>query len=83
MGAQSMLDQLLKSGLSMLDNKGAAPGASGLGLGKLGPGVAVGGVLGLLLGTKRGRSMGGAALKYGSVAGNRIFKRHRTPQEWA
>ena len=44
MGAQSMLDQLLKSGLSMLDNKGAAPGASGLGLGKLGPGVAVGGV---------------------------------------
>jgi uncharacterized membrane protein YebE (DUF533 family) len=68
MGAQSMLDQLLKSGLSMLDNQGAAPVASGLGLGKLGPGVAVGGVLGLLLGTKRGRSMGGAALKYGSVA---------------
>lgn len=63
-----MLDQLLKSGLSMLDNQGAAPVASGLGLGKLGPGVAVGGVLGLLLGTKRGRSMGGAALKYGSVA---------------
>jgi uncharacterized membrane protein YebE (DUF533 family) len=52
----------------MLDNQGAAPVASGLGLGKLGPGVAVGGVLGLLLGTKRGRSMGGAALKYGSVA---------------
>mgnify|MGYP000211530421 CR=1 FL=1 len=68
MGAQSMLDQMLKSGLSMLDHKGASPGAAGLGLGKLGPGMAVGGVLGLLLGTKRGRSMGGAALKYGSVA---------------
>jgi uncharacterized membrane protein YebE (DUF533 family) len=59
-----MLDQLLKSGLSMLDNKGA----SSPGLGKLGAGVAAGSVLGLLLGTKRGRSIGGSALKYGSVA---------------
>jgi uncharacterized membrane protein YebE (DUF533 family) len=63
-----MLDQLLKSGLSMLDNKGASPGTSRPGLGKLGAGVAAGSVLGLLLGTKRGRSIGGSALKYGSVA---------------
>jgi uncharacterized membrane protein YebE (DUF533 family) len=63
-----MLDQLLKSGLSMLDNKGASPGTSSPGLGKLGAGVAAGSVLGLLLGTKRGRSIGGSALKYGSVA---------------
>ena len=68
MSAQSMLDQLLKSGLSMLDNKGASPGTSSPGLGKLGAGVAAGSVLGLLLGTKRGRSIGGSALKYGSVA---------------
>jgi len=69
-----MLDQLLKSGLSMLDNKNTPPPASGSGLGQLGPfgklgtGVAAGGVLGLLLGTKRGRKLGGSALKYGSVA---------------
>jgi uncharacterized membrane protein YebE (DUF533 family) len=37
-------------------------------LGDLGVGATAGGVLGLLLGTKRGRSMGGSALKYGSVA---------------
>jgi len=69
MSAQSMLDQLLKSGLAMLDNKGrTTAGASSAGLGQLGTGMAAGGILGLLLGTKRGRSMGGAALKYGSVA---------------
>jgi uncharacterized membrane protein YebE (DUF533 family) len=74
MSAQSMLDQLLKSGLSMLNSKGAQRGDSGAGLGKLGNlgdlgvGATAGGVLGLLLGTKRGRSMGGSALKYGSVA---------------
>jgi uncharacterized membrane protein YebE (DUF533 family) len=69
MSAQSILDQLLKSGVSLLDNKrtptGGAPSA---GLGQLGTGLAAGGVLGLLLGTKRGRSLGGSALKYGSVA---------------
>ena len=69
-----MLDQLLKSGLSMLNSKGAQQGDSSAGLGKLGnlgnlgAGVTAGGVLGLLLGTKRGRSMGCSALKYGSVA---------------
>ena len=52
----------------MLDNKGSSPGASSPGLGKLGAGGAAGSVLGLLLGTKRGRSIGGSALKYGSVA---------------
>ena len=69
MGAQSMLDQLLKSGMSLLDNKGSSSGShSSTGLGQLGTGIAAGGVLGLLLGTKRGRSLGGSALKYGSVA---------------
>jgi uncharacterized membrane protein YebE (DUF533 family) len=69
MSAQSILDQLLKSGMSMLDNKRSpAGGASSPGFGQLGTGLAAGGILGLLLGTKRGRSIGGAALKYGSVA---------------
>jgi len=69
MSAQSILDQLLKSGMSLLDSKrGPAGGASSPGLGQLGTGIAAGGVLGLLLGTKRGRSIGGSALKYGSVA---------------
>jgi uncharacterized membrane protein YebE (DUF533 family) len=74
MSAQSMLEQLLKSGLSMVDNKSHAnrPASSGgrpddPGWGKFGAGAAAGGVLGLLLGSKRGRSVGGTALKYGSV----------------
>ena len=69
MNAQSILDQLLKSGMSLLDNKGRSAGdAMRTGSGQLGTGIAASGVLGLLLGTKRGRSLGGSALKYGSVA---------------
>ena len=69
MNAQSILDQLLKSGMSLLDNKGRSAGdAMRSGSDQLGTGIAAGGVLGLLLGTKRGRSLGGSALKYGSVA---------------
>lgn len=74
MNAQSMLEQLLKSGMSMLDPKPAgtaAPGAPAqrdAGWGKFGAGAATGGALGLLLGSKRGRRFGGKALKYGSVA---------------
>lgn len=62
MSAFSLLEQMLKSGLP----------ASGTpqrnDLGKYATGAAVGGVLGLLMGSKRGRSMGGTALKYGGVA---------------
>lgn len=62
-----MLEQLLKSGLSMMNtNPGNQSGDAGWG--KFGAGAATGGVLGLLLGSKRGRSMGGTALKYGSIA---------------
>ncbi|MEX1167462.1 MAG: tellurite resistance TerB family protein [Hydrogenophaga sp.] len=83
MSAQSMLEQLLKSGMSMIDaQKGggvsapsspsAQAGRSGqsgdAGWGKFGAGAATGDVLGLLLGSKRGRRMGGSALKYGSIA---------------
>jgi uncharacterized membrane protein YebE (DUF533 family) len=66
MSAQSFLDQLLKTGMAALGDAGKA--ARGNDMGKYATGAAVGGVLGLLLGTRRGRSMGGKALKYGSVA---------------
>jgi uncharacterized membrane protein YebE (DUF533 family) len=73
MSAQSMLEQMLKSGLSLLDGKpgGAVSqttGQSDAGWGRFGAGAATGGVLGLLLGSKGGRRLGGKALKYGSVA---------------
>lgn len=76
MSAQSLLDQLLKSGGSMLGPllKGGAPsGAAGApqggeGWGKFAGGAVAGSALGLLLGSKRGRSFGGKALQYGSVA---------------
>ncbi len=59
MSMQSLLNQLLQAA-----NKG--PGKSDLG--KYATGAAAGGALALLLGSKRGRGLGGAALKYGSVA---------------
>lgn len=76
MSAQSMLEQLLKSGLSMMDANKKSPSNNSLptgrtgdpGWGKFGAGAATGSVLGLLLGSKRGSSMGGSALKYGSIA---------------
>lgn len=74
MSAQALLEQLLKSGSSMLDpllKGGATSGAppqGGDGWGKFAGGAVTGGALGLLLGSKRGRSFGGKALKYGSVA---------------
>lgn len=71
MNAQAMLEQLLKSGLSMIEGKPQAGGASAspdAAWGKFGAGAAAGGAIGLLLGSKRGRKFGGKALKYGSVA---------------
>lgn len=76
MSAQKMLEQLLKSGLSMMDDS-KGRGLKGVNLksrkgdsgwGQLGAGAASGGLLGVLLGSKRGRGMGGTALKVGSVA---------------
>jgi uncharacterized membrane protein YebE (DUF533 family) len=75
MSAQSMLEQLFKSGMSLLDGKGSGGAASAasavkssMNWGQFGGGAATGGALGLLLGSKRGRSFGGKALQYGSVA---------------
>jgi uncharacterized membrane protein YebE (DUF533 family) len=74
MNAQGMLEQLLKSGLSMIEGKPPSAGApagtaaGNAGWGQFGAGAATGGVIGLLLGSKRGRRFGGKALQYGSVA---------------
>jgi len=62
MSAFSLLEQMLKSGLPATGTPQRDD------LHKYAKGAAVGGVLGLLLGTKRGRGIGGTALKYGSVA---------------
>ena len=70
MSARAFLDQLLKTGTGALADAKAATGrarASG-DFDKYATGAAVGGLLGLMLGTKRGRSIGGSALKLGSVA---------------
>lgn len=62
MNIQSLLNQLLGS-------SAGRPGPSGgSDMGKYLVGGAAGGALGLLLGSKRGRGIGGKAIKYGSVA---------------
>ena len=65
MNLTSYLEQLLKTGSSALGQatSGMQPGDGR----KYATGAAVGGVLGLLLGSKSGRRMGGKALKAGSV----------------
>jgi uncharacterized membrane protein YebE (DUF533 family) len=65
MNATSYLEQLLKTGTAALGRatSGMQPGDGR----KYATGAAVGGVLGLLLGSKSGRRMGGKALKAGSV----------------
>ena len=70
MGSQSLLDQLLKTGLTAVnDARGAVRGAADSGdLGKYAKGAAAGGLLALLLGTRGGRRLGGSALKVGSMA---------------
>lgn len=59
MSMQSLLDQILRSA-------NAGPGRTDLG--KYATGAVAGGTLALLLGSKRGRGLGGKALKYGSAA---------------
>lgn len=77
MSAQSLLDQLLKSGLGALGGLGEAAGQAQAGARnamahgewqKYATGAAAGGALALLLGSRSGRKLGGQALKIGSVA---------------
>lgn len=83
MSAQSLLDQLLKTGLSAVnDARGAVQGARDRGdLDKYAKGAAAGGVLALLLGTRGGRRIGGSALKIGSMAALGMLA-WKTYQDW-
>ena len=83
MNTRGLLDQLLKSGQDMLQNKaggqrkgddkgalGGLLGGGGLGslLGGAGGGALAAGAMGLLLGNKKARNFGGKALTYGGLA---------------
>lgn len=78
MNLQGLLEGLLKSATETTKSKDIR-------WGQVGAGAAAGGALGLLLGQKRGRSMGGKALKYGSVAALgyaafKIYQQHQASQ---
>ena len=77
MSLQTLLDQLLGSGVGGLaggatrqpaSRNDAAGAQAGSDWGKYATGAAAGGALALLIGSKRGRKLGGKALKYGTVA---------------
>jgi uncharacterized membrane protein YebE (DUF533 family) len=73
MNTKGLLDQLFKQGSELLGGKTATPssgsssGLTGLLSGKGGAALG-GGALGLLLGSKKGRKMGGKILTYGGLA---------------
>lgn len=89
MNIQSLLNQLLGGGAShggLPTQHGGQPARGGSDLGKYLVGGAAGGALGLLLGSKRGRSVGGKALKYGSVAAVgalawKLYQDHQAKQQ--
>lgn len=90
MDTRSLMDQLLKSGTEFLQSKsteGAGKSTGGANLKDLlsgtSGGVLAGGALGLLLGSKKGRKVGGKVLTYGSLAalGAVAFKAYNSWQE--
>lgn len=90
MNTTSLLDQLLKSGRSLLDSSdggqtggfgNAVQGALGGLNSDLGKGALMGGALGLLLGSKRVRKLGGNLLAYGGIAALGAVA-YRTYAEW-
>lgn len=83
MKTSTLLDQLLKSGRSMLESAGNSTGGSLKGAlsSDLGRGALMGGALGLLLGNKRIRKLGGNALAYGGMAALGAVA-YRTYSEW-
>lgn len=83
MSAQSLLDQLLKTGLAAVnDARSGLQGVADRGdLGKYATGAAAGGVLALLLGTRSGRRIGGSAIKLGSLAALGMLA-YKTYNDW-
>ncbi|RUO20905.1 DUF533 domain-containing protein [Aliidiomarina iranensis] len=75
MSSKNLLNQLLQSGSQFLGNSGGSgqtaspePKKAGGFMNSFGGGAVTGGALGLLLGSKKGRKIGGSALKYGGIA---------------
>jgi len=72
MSMQRLLQQLLQSGQSLAQDAGSKLNSSGQGLGStmggFGGGALAGGALGLLLGNKKFRKMGGKVAGYGGAA---------------
>ncbi|WP_113907646.1 tellurite resistance TerB family protein [Aliidiomarina celeris] len=64
MNAKGILDQLLQQGSSLANTAKEKSG----GLNSFAGGAVTGGALGLLLGNKKGRKIGGKVLKYGGLA---------------
>jgi uncharacterized membrane protein YebE (DUF533 family) len=81
MSIQNILEQLLQSGMHKVESAKQSGD-----LGKYATGAAAGGALALLLGSRRGRSLGGAALKLGSVAAIgtlawKVYQDHQAQQQ--
>jgi uncharacterized membrane protein YebE (DUF533 family) len=81
MSIQNILEQLLQSGTQKFETAKQSGD-----LGKYATGAAAGGVLAMLLGSKRGRSLGGSALKLGSVAAIgtlawKVYQEHQAKQQ--
>lgn len=83
MSSRRILEQLLKSGQSMMDQHAKKPIGSAHGSHKSGAGGLAGGALGMLLGSKRKSSFGGRTSKYGSLAalGSVAYKAYSHWQE--
>lgn len=68
MNTKSLLDQLFKQGSELLSGQGSNTGAAKGFLSGKGGAALAGGALGLLLGSKKGRKVGGKVLTYGGLA---------------
>ena len=68
MNTKGLLDQLFKQGSELLSGQGSNTGAAKGFLSGKGGAALAGGALGLLLGSKKGRKVGGKVLTYGGLA---------------
>lgn len=68
MNTKGLLDQLFKQGSELLSGQGGKSSAAGGFLSGKGGAALAGGALGLLLGSKNGRKIGGKVLTYGGLA---------------
>ncbi|PTB86511.1 DUF533 domain-containing protein [Pseudidiomarina aestuarii] len=87
MNTRSLMDKLLQSGQQFLDKQNTSSNTSDNKIGQFltgaGGGALAGTAVGLLLGNKKARKMGGSVLKYGGVAalGAVAFKAYQNWQQ--